>query len=123
VKERSAVAGGFGVREGGETIEETQTKELTGVLPGNAADELCPETNSVVVHAAAAEVVVVAVVVEVEVDEDDVGANLAGPAEPYCAAALPATDAAGVVVLYMLNLPYYRPVRWVLGWASTSPGI
>ena len=44
-----------------------------------------------------------------------------GPAEPNCAAALPATDAAGVVVLlYLLDLPICRPARWVLGWVSSS---
>lgn len=71
---------------------------------------LCPETGWVV---PAVDFGVVDVV--------RIGANLAGPAEPCCAAALPATDAAGDVVLYMLNLPYYRPVRWVLGRVSFFP--
>ena len=48
--------------------------------------------------------------------------RISGPAEPNCAAALPATDAAGVdvVLMYLLDLPICRPARWVLGWVSFS---
>lgn len=35
--------------------------------------------------------------------------SVAVPAGPCCAAALPATDAVGVVVLYMLVVPVCRP--------------
>jgi hypothetical protein len=48
--------------------------------------------------------------------------NGADPAGPNCAAALPATDAAGDVdVLYLLDLPICRPARWVLGLVSSAP--
>jgi hypothetical protein len=60
-----------------------------------------------------------------DVDVDGVSSHPrkdVGPAEPCCAAALPATNAAGVDVdvLYLLDLPICRPVRWVLGWVSSS---
>jgi hypothetical protein len=45
-------------------------------------------------------------------DGDDVFSHsrmVTGPAEPCCAAALPAADAAGVDVLYLLDLPICRP--------------
>jgi hypothetical protein len=117
VKEKSAVAVEFEVKEEDVKTEETQMKESQLFHRESAADESCLETDWVLVLAA---------VVDVDLGdlggaEDVGGAILAGPAEPYCAAALPATDAAGGVVLYMLNLPYYRPVRLGLGWASSSP--
>jgi len=57
------------------------------------------------------------------VDVEESGGIVAGPAEPYCAAALLALDAVVAVVLYMLDLPYYRPARWVLGLVSSSPEV
>ena len=71
---------------------------------GSVVDVLCP------VKACCDDVVVV-----VEISHSR---NSAGPAVPNCAAALPATDAAGVVVLFLLDLPICRPVLWVLGWES-----
>jgi hypothetical protein len=81
VKEKSAVAEEFVEREGGETTGGIRRKELKDVLLGNVADELSPETGSVVVHAAVDVDAVADVDVVVDVGDVEI-AILAGPAEP-----------------------------------------
>lgn len=94
-----------------EKIVEIRKKVLKAELLVSVVDVLSPETGRAVVD----------VVVD-DIDVDGCVAIVAVPAGLCCAAALPATDAAGcIVVLYMLNLPYCRPERLVQGWVSTSP--